>query len=111
MFLILQKDPKKWRIRHLISSQLESLSRLYDPEITFKYIFPIALKLCNDNVSDVRETAALNILAVVYRMAHEEDYKIMAIESIKGFGVSEKFVQRQTFARIVSTLSEYKQFE
>ena len=51
VFLVLQKDPKKWRIRHSIAHQLAKLSKIYDPEINFKYIIPIALKLCNDGVS------------------------------------------------------------
>lgn len=35
----------------------------------------------------------------------------MAIESIKGFGVSEKFVQRQTFATMVENLYRLQGFE
>ena len=58
VFLVLQKDPKKWRIRLQIASQLNTLSKIYETETVFKYIFPISLKLCNDSVSEVRQTAA-----------------------------------------------------
>lgn len=34
----------------------------------------------------------------------------MAIESIKGFGLSEKFVQRQTFAAMVENLYKIENF-
>ena len=32
----------------------------------------------------------------------------MSIESIKGFGLSERYVQRQTFAKIVGGMFEFK---
>ncbi len=35
----------------------------------------------------------------------------MAIESVKGFGVSEKFVQRQTFAGMTENLCKLEKFE
>ena len=68
MFLVLQKDPKKWRIRFLISNQLKYLSEIYDAETSFKYLFPISLKLCNDQVSEVRKAAASQIVFVVKQL-------------------------------------------
>lgn len=65
VFLVLQKDPKKWRVRYLISNQLKYLSEIYDADTNFKYLFPISLKLCNDQVSEVRKSASENIIYVV----------------------------------------------
>lgn len=65
VFLVLQKDPKKWRVRYSIAHQLKDLSMIYDTETVFKYIFPISLKLCNDNVSEVRMEAARQIYFVI----------------------------------------------
>lgn len=49
--MVLQKDPKKWRIRHSIASQLDKLINIYDSDTVLKYILPISLKLCNDPVA------------------------------------------------------------
>ena len=51
VFLVLQKDPRKWRIRHSIASQIGNLSKIYSPQVVFQYIVPIAFKLCCDPVS------------------------------------------------------------
>ena len=79
VFLVLQKDPKKWRVRHSISRQLKELSSIYDPETIFKYIFPISLKLCNDGVSEVRTEAANQIVHVVNNFKSESHLYEMAI--------------------------------
>ena len=75
MFLVLQKDPKKWRIRYQITKQLNILSRIYETETVFKYIFPISLKLCNDNVSEVRLEAALQMYFVIDNMKESGLYQ------------------------------------
>ena len=79
MFLVLQKDPKKWRVRYEIAKQLNILSRIYETETVFKYIFPISLKLCNDNVSEVRLEAALQMLHVIDNMKYSGLYQEMAL--------------------------------
>ena len=35
----------------------------------------------------------------------------MAIESIKGFGLSEKYIQRQTFSKMIENLNKLDNFE
>jgi len=85
---VLQKDPKKWRIRYEIANQLNTLSKIYETETVFKYIFPISLKLCNDNVNEVRFTAAKQMYHVVDNMKQSAIYQEMAIESLKGYALS-----------------------
>lgn len=48
LFLALQKDQKKWRVRESIACQLSTLASIYDIGIVFSYIVPIAFKLCAD---------------------------------------------------------------
>ncbi len=48
---------------------------------------------------------------VIESLKSIEIYEQMAIESVKGFGVSEKFVQRQTFATMTENLSKLEKFE
>ena len=79
MFLVLQKDPKKWRIRYEIANQLNTLSKIYETETVFKYIFPISLKLCNDNANEVRFKAAKQMFYVIDNMKQSVAYQDMAI--------------------------------
>jgi serine/threonine-protein phosphatase 4 regulatory subunit 1 len=55
VFLLLQKDQKKWRVRELIACQLHELARIFSPQTVFDIIVPISMKLCNDIVSCVRK--------------------------------------------------------
>ncbi|CAM6005150.1 unnamed protein product [Sphagnum balticum] len=111
VFLVLQKDPKKWRVRFEIAHQLESLSQIYETETVFTYIFPISLKLCNDNVSEVRHEAARQMYHVIHRLGDSAMHQEMALESIKGYGLSEKHIQRETFARMLRNLYRLPTFQ
>lgn len=106
VFLVLQKDPKKWRVRYSISRQLKELSHIYEPETIFKYIFPISLKLCNDGVHEVRTEASHQIVHVINNFKSEGLLYEMAIESLKGYAASEKYIQRQTFCLMLESLFE-----
>ncbi len=65
IFLFLQKDQKKWRVRESIAQQLTTLSTIYDLGTVFTYIIPMAFKLCTDSVSIVRDEAASKIGDIV----------------------------------------------
>lgn len=100
LFLILQKDQKKWRIRESIAQQLTTLSEIYPIEIVFTYIVPIAFKFCTDIVSIVRDDAAAKIGDIVRQFAGKpggEAFLPAIIENIKGFSNSSKYTQRQTY--------------
>jgi serine/threonine-protein phosphatase 4 regulatory subunit 1 len=94
VFVLLQRDQKKWRIRELIARQITSLAKEFSADIVFRIILPISLKLCNDVVSIVRRQAAKQMYGVIEVMDNE-DFKMCAIENIKGFAHSSKFNQRQ----------------
>ncbi|KRX07644.1 Armadillo-type fold [Pseudocohnilembus persalinus] len=98
-----QKDPKKWRIRSLISKQIKNFAKIYTPEIIFQYILPIATKLCNDTVNLVREEASRQMYALVDALNGTPQF-IMVIEVIKGFADSKKYSQRQVYVLICSEL-------
>lgn len=96
MFQELQKDQKRWRIRECISQQLAFLLEIYRPQIVFEYIVPILLKFCSDSVSSVREQAAKTVANFVEKLKDSEFLLAGLIESIKAFGTSPKYTQRQT---------------
>jgi len=99
IFLDLQKDPKKWRIRELIANQIDKLTLIFSPETTFRIIAPISFKLCSDTVAFVREEASRKIHAVLKAVYNSEEvYRISVIENIKGFSQDKRFTNRQAYA-------------
>ena len=93
-----QRDQKKWRIRELIARQIDKLTLIFPPEITFRIIAPISFKLCSDTVAFVREEASRKIHAVLKAVYNSEEvYKISVIENIKGFSQDKRFTNRQAY--------------
>ena len=112
IFMILQKDQKKWRIRECIAFQLNALAEIYSLQTVFVYLLPIAFKFCSDPVSIVREEAALQIGNLVKKFNTEEGehiYLPALIENIKGFANFSKFSQRETFVTMCENLLQFKE--
>lgn len=91
-----QKDQKKWRIRECISKQLGQILEIYSPQIIFEYVVPILLKFCSDTVSSVRDEAAHKVAEFINKLTGDEGLMIGLIESVKAFGTSPKYTQRQS---------------
>lgn len=91
-----QMDQKKWRIRECIGRQLGQILQIYKPHIIFEYVVPILLKFCSDSVSTVREEAARKVADFIEKLSIEEGLMIGLIESVKAFGTSPKYTQRQS---------------
>ena len=56
---------------------------------------PILLKFCSDSVSIVREEAAGKVGDFIEKLSEVEGLRIGLIESVKAFGTSPKYTQRQ----------------
>lgn len=95
-----QKDQKKWRIRESIGRQLGQILQIYKPQLIFEYVVPILLKFCSDTVSTVREEAARKVADFIEKLSSEEGLMIGLIESVKAFGTSPKYTQRQEYFSI-----------
>ena len=57
---------------------------------------PILLKFCSDTVSSVRDEAAQKVANFIEKLQVEEGLMIGLIESVKAFGTSPKYTQRQS---------------
>ena len=69
---------------------------IYSPQIIFEYVVPILLKFCSDTVSIVREEAAGRIGDFIEKLTEVEGLRQGLIESVKAFGASPKYTQRQS---------------
>jgi hypothetical protein len=68
--------------------------------MVFTYIVPIAFKFCTDTVSIVREEASNKIGDIVDEFSTKPGGELFLpaiIENIKGFSISTKYTQRQTY--------------
>eukprot|EP01016_Furgasonia_blochmanni_P018633 TRINITY_DN2109_c0_g1_i3.p1 TRINITY_DN2109_c0_g1~~TRINITY_DN2109_c0_g1_i3.p1 ORF type:complete len:508 (-),score=98.30 TRINITY_DN2109_c0_g1_i3:695-2218(-) len=110
IFVQLQKDQKKWRIRELIARQIHILAEIFSKETIFRMILPISIKLCNDIVSIVREEASKQIYSLVLSLYDsEEGYRETAVETVRLLSNSTKFSQRQAFVFMCKNLMNYKE--
>lgn len=98
----IQSESNQWRIRKLIASQLKDCVELFDPKVIFKIHVPIALKLCKDDVAEVRLKAWWNIPVILQNLHKESnnDYFNKVINEIYKFGESNRFILRQVYITI-----------
>ena len=106
VLVTVQRDQHKWRIRQMIASQIDKLTEIYEQDSIFSYIMPITMKLCNDIVSSVRQTAAQKAYVLVLSLQSHEIYFDCVVQSIIGFSLSSRFNQRQTFVQMCQTLMQ-----
>jgi hypothetical protein len=92
-------ESNNWRLRKLLAGQLKDCVELFEPKVVYKIHFPIALKLCKDDVAEVRTKAWVNIPAILKTLSKEKakDYFERVLKEIYKFGESERYVQRQVF--------------
>lgn len=58
---------------------------------------PLLLKFCSDSVSIVREEAAAKVADFIKKLSAVEGLQLGLIESVKAFGTSPKYTQRQSY--------------
>jgi serine/threonine-protein phosphatase 4 regulatory subunit 1 len=110
MFLELQKDQKKWRVRELIARQIDKLADIYSTETVFKIIAPISFKLCGDNVAIVRKQASKKVHAILKTLYNvNPQYRACIVENIVGFSSSTRYTHRQSFIQMTDKLMDTKE--
>eukprot|EP01015_Nassula_variabilis_P036997 TRINITY_DN969_c0_g2_i1.p2 TRINITY_DN969_c0_g2~~TRINITY_DN969_c0_g2_i1.p2 ORF type:complete len:333 (-),score=30.19 TRINITY_DN969_c0_g2_i1:4-1002(-) len=105
IFVELQQNSKKWRIRELVAFQIDKLSEIFSVQTTFEIILPLSMKLCQDSVAIVREEAAKNIHYLVLRLySFSSNYRESLVGMIKMFASSAVYNQRQVFLIICENM-------
>lgn len=95
----IQSESNHWRLRKLLASQLKDCVELFEPKVVYKIHVPIALKLCRDDVAEVRNQACVNIPPILKTLRKEKskDYFEKVVKEIFKFADSNRYVQRQIF--------------
>ena len=71
VFMTLQNNQKKWRIKEAIAAQITSLAEVFTLHTIFGYLVPMAFKLCSDDVDCVRVIAASHVGGILKRFMSE----------------------------------------
>ena len=95
----LQSESNHWRLRKLLAGQLKDCVELFEPKVVYKIHVPIAMKLCKDEVAEVRTKACCNIPEILKTLRKEKskDYFERVINEIFKFGESDRYAHRQVF--------------
>ena len=93
----IQQGNRKWRIRQIIAGQIGLLSRLFLEETIVKIIIPISFQLCKDEVASVRETACLQVAALLANNHTKALCQLLITENVKSFATYNRFTLRQAF--------------
>ena len=98
----IQSESNQWRIRKLIASQLKDCVELFEPKVIYKIHVPIALKLCKDDVAEVRLKAWCNVPVILQNLYKEtnKEYFSKVIHEISKFGESNRYILRQVYITI-----------
>lgn len=100
----LNLEVHKWRLRYVISEQIDSLSKLFSPETIFTKIIPMYFSFCRDNCAVVRKSASKLFHKLYQNIMHDENSKQIAILNMKSFGSYNRFVLRQSFVLMAECL-------
>lgn len=87
----------KWRLRYVISEQMEQLITLFKPDTVFQKIIPMYSKFCHDNCAVVRKSAARQFGKLFLRVEGHEMSKEYLLVTLKSLGSYNRFVFRQSF--------------
>lgn len=86
---------EKWRSRMEYSKIIGKYCNVFDDDVTYKQIFPIALNFCLDDVAQVRFKAAKNISGIILQLLKAENLRDKTMKIIETFAYSVNYNYRQ----------------
>lgn len=100
----LNLEVNKWRLRYVISEQIEALSKIFSSETIFAKIIPMYFSFCRDNCAVVRKSASKLFHKLYSNIMSDETLKQIALINMKSFGSYNRFVLRQSFVLMAECL-------
>ena len=100
----LNLEMNKWRLRFVISEQIESLSKLFNAETIFGKIIPMYFAFCRDNCAVVRKSASKLFFRFYKNISNDANAKEVMLLNMKTFGSYNRFVLRQSFVLMAESL-------
>uniref|UniRef100_A0A8I5UH75 Putative WW-binding domain-containing protein n=1 Tax=Pongo abelii TaxID=9601 RepID=A0A8I5UH75_PONAB len=100
---VVTDNSRNWRFRYELAEQLILILELYSPNDVYDYLMHIALKLCADQVSEVRWISFKLVVAILQKFYSNSESALglnFISELIIRFRHCSKWVGRQAFAFI-----------
>ena len=104
----LMNGREKWRVKKECVEILGNLGGVYEEDIAFELIFPICVKLCVDEVAEVRIHSAKSIKSLIVQFLNNEKYRERVLNIINAFGNSIKYIYRNLYLHISEELVDNK---
>lgn len=99
---IVQKSRYNWRLREIFALNAEAYAKLYSVQLVYEKILPIAFKLLEDEVIQVREKMCAPMYQIVMMLKSEPKLFEETMSRIDRLCTSRSFRDRQTFLHICS---------
>lgn len=100
----LNLEANKWRLRYVISEQIDTLSKLFKPETVFEKIIPMYFAFCRDNCAVVRKSASRLFYKLYQNVSGNEGSKNILLVNLRSFGIYKRFVLRQSFVLMAESV-------
>lgn len=100
----LNLEANKWRLRYVISEQIDTLSRLFKPETVLEKVIPMYFAFCRDHCAVVRKSASRLFHRLYLNVADREDVRNILLVNLKSFGSYKRFVLRQSFVLMAESV-------
>lgn len=93
----MNQDMRKWRLRWVISEQIDNLSKLFNASTVVSKILPMYFSFCKDNCAVVRKYASKNFWKLLDNVQNDQQGKHIALLNMMSFGKYKRFVLRQSY--------------
>ncbi|ESN99518.1 hypothetical protein HELRODRAFT_101507, partial [Helobdella robusta] len=108
---LITDNSRNWRFRVDLAEQLIKLLDLFSSSDVFHHLSPIAFKLAEDSVAQVRHTSVSVLEGMIRKPRDENDKDIEELwmaffNRVNNFHLSDSFFRRQLFAQICSKICE-----
>lgn len=100
---------EKWRTKKECVDILGNLGGVFDDDVAYEQIFPICVKLCVDEVAEVRMHAAKSIKSLIVQFLKDTKHREFVIEIIRGFAMSLKYIYRNQFICLIQEMVNEKE--
>ena len=93
----MNQDMRKWRLRWVISEQIDNLSKLFNASTVVSKILPMYFSFCKDNCAVVRKYASKNFWKLLDNVQNDQQGKQIALLNMMSFGKYKRYVLRQSY--------------
>lgn len=101
---VMSADIKKWRIRYLVSQQIDQIAMLFTEETVQQKIIPLFFSFCKDPVATVR-TVSAKMYASLFVVMPNDVCKLICAENFRQFAkYKQSFTMRKSAVQMFQSL-------